>query len=50
MWPMVLRAFTAAGHSALTMVFSGAVTRIESSVPALFGMVGATTHFTPKAV
>ena len=27
-----------------------AVTRIESSVPALLGMVGATTHLMPKAV
>ena len=36
--------------SALTMVFSGAVTRIESSVPALLGMSGATTHLMPKAV
>ena len=50
MWPIVLRAFTAAGNSALTMVLSGAVTRIESSVPALLGMVGATTHLMPKAV
>ena len=46
----VERALTAAGHGALTMVLSGAVTRIESSVPALLGMVGATTHFTPNAV
>ena len=32
------------------MLPSGAVTRIASSVPALFGMVGATRHLTPKAV
>ena len=50
MWPMVERATTAAGCGALTIVFSGAVTRIASSVPALFGMRGATTHFTPKEV
>jgi hypothetical protein len=47
---MVERPFTGQGKGALTIVPSGAVTRTASSVPWLFGICGATRHFTPKAV
>ena len=46
---MVERATTAAGGKALTMVFGGAVTVMGASEPWLFGIAGATRHFTPHA-
>ena len=45
----VVRTATGAGFRAFRIVFSGAVTRITESEPSLFGTLGATMHFTPKA-
>ena len=49
-WPMRWRAVTGRGRSGLTMLSSGAETVTTSSEPALFGMPGATMHFTPNEV
>jgi hypothetical protein len=49
-WPMMLRACTAAGNGAFRMQPSGAVTRMVASEAALFGMRGPTMHFTPNVV
>ena len=49
-WPITWRAVTARGRSGCTIESSGAATVTTSSEPALFGMPGATMHFTPKEV
>ena len=49
-WPMTWRAVTARGRSGWTIESSGQETVTTSSEPALFGMPGATTHFTPNEV
>ena len=48
--PMVWRIATGAGKGALTMEPSGAVTTNGARDPALFGMVGPTTHRMPNTL
>src|SRR3954452_21017883 len=50
MWPITWRMATAQGRGAFKIEPSGALTVIGASEPALFGMPGATRHFTPNAV
>ena len=49
-WPMRWRAVTGRGRSGSTIESSGQDTVTTSSEPALFGMPGATMHFTPNEV
>ncbi len=47
-WPVTWRAATGEGCLAFRMQPSGALMRITSSEPSLFGTLGATMHFTPN--